>query len=159
MKFVFSFFILISFLISPQNKTKINSLTKIPDYYQFDNSLSDSLLSIVKHVGLDRSYDVGEDGIEQISFAVIDLNSKPAKFGGVHFNNFIYPASVYKMYVAADILKQISEGKFNLDDTVIVKSPNDVDKSREINSDPKTIIKRWRYSNSKLSFGFNDYKE
>ena len=135
--FLFSF----SFLISPQNKSKINSLTKIPDYYQFDNSLSDSLLSIVKQVGLDSSYDVGEDGIEQISFAVIDLNSKPAKFGGVHFNNFIYPASVYKMYVAADILKQISEGKFNLDDTIIVKSPNDVDKSREINSDPRPLLK------------------
>ena len=141
MKYVFSFLILISFLTSSQNKTKVNSSTKIPGYYHLDNSLSDSLLSIVKQVGLDSSYDVGEDGIEQISFAVIDLNSNPAKIGGVHFDNFIYPASVYKMYVAADILKQISEGKFNIDDTIIVKSPNDVDKSREINSDPRPLLK------------------
>ena len=114
---------------------------KIPNYYQLDKSLSDSLLSIVKQVGLDSSYDVGEDGIEQISFAVIDLNSKPAKLGGVYYDNFIYPASVYKMYVAADILKQISEGNFNLDDTIIVKSPNDVDRSREIASDPRLLLK------------------
>lgn len=113
----------------------------IPNYYKLDNSLSDSLLSIVRQVGLDSNYDVGEDGIEQISFAVIDLNSSPAKLGGVHYNNFIYPASVYKMFVAADILKQISEGKFSLTDEFVVKSPNDVDKSREINSDPRPLLK------------------
>ncbi len=132
MKFVFLFLILI---------VNSNFSQKIPDYYKLDTSLSDSLLSIVKQVGLDSSYDVGEDGIEQISFAVIDLNSKPVKLGGVHYDNFIYPASVYKMYVAADILKQISEDKFNLDDTIIVKSPNDVDRSREIASDPRPLLR------------------
>ncbi len=132
MKFIILFFLLSQILIFSQN---------IPTYYQLDTLLSDSLLSIVKEVGLDGNYDAGEDGIEQISFAVIDLNSNPAKFGGVNYDNFIYPASVYKMYVAASILKQISEGKFSLNDALIVKSPNDVDKSREIKSDPRPLLK------------------
>jgi beta-lactamase class A len=125
----------LSVLVYPQTGVKV------PDYYQIDDSLSDSLLSIVKSVGLDGKYDAGEDGIETISFAVIDLNSKPARLGGVNFYNFIYPASVYKMYVAASILKQISEGKFSLYDEFVVKSPNDADKSKQLDNDPRPLLK------------------
>ena len=121
--FLFSF----SALIFPQQiNDKLPNL-RVPEYYKIDSSLSDSLLSIIKSVGLDRNYDAGEDGIEQISFAVIDLNSNPA--------------SVYKMYVAASILKQISEGKFSLYDKFVVKSPNDVDRSKQIESDPRPLLK------------------
>ena len=135
--FLFSF----SALIFPQQiNDKLPNL-RVPEYYKIDSSLSDSLLSIIKSVGLDRNYDAGEDGIEQISFAVIDLNSNPASLGGVNFKNFIYPASVYKMYVAASILKQISEGKFSLYDKFVVKSPNDVDRSKQIESDPRPLLK------------------
>ena len=109
MKVIIVFLFSLSVLIYPQQKD-----VKFPDYYKIDKSLSDSLLSIVKSVGLDSNYDAGEDGVEQISFAVIDLNSDPAELGGVNSDNLIYPASVYKMYVAASILKQISEGKFSL---------------------------------------------
>ena len=141
MRSIFAFLVLITVLSYPQQSGSNSSSVKVPGYYRIDNSLSDSLLSIVKSVRLDSNYDAGEDGIEQISFAVIDLNSDPAKFGGVYFDNFIYPASVYKMYVAASILKQISEGKFSLYDKFIVKSPNDVDKSRQIDSDPRPLLK------------------
>ena len=135
--FLFSF----SALIFPQQiNDKLPNL-RVPEYYKIDSSLSDSLLSIIKSVGLDRNYDAGEDGIEQISFAVIDLNSNPASLGGVNFKNFIYPASVYKMYIAALILKQISEGKFSLYDKFVVKSPNDVDRSKQIESDPRPLLK------------------
>ena len=130
-----------SILIYPQKLNNTSTGVKVPDYYQIDDSLSDSLLSIVKSVGLDGKYDAGEDGIETISFAVIDLNSNPPKLGGVYFDNFIYPASVYKMYVAASILKQISEGKFSLYDEFIVKSPNDADKSKQLDNDPRPLLK------------------
>ncbi len=123
-------------LIYPQQKN-----TKVPDYYKIDNSISDSLLSIVKSVGLDSNYDAGEDGIEQISFAVIDLNSDPAELGGVNFDNFIYPASVYKMYVAASILKQISEGGFSLYNKFVVKSPNDADILKQMENDPRPLLR------------------
>lgn len=86
--------------------------TKVPSYYKIDSELSDSLHSIVKSLELDKDFDVGEDGIEQISLAVIDLNSKEPKLAGVNYDNFIYPASVYKMYVAAEVLNQISQGKY-----------------------------------------------
>ena len=84
------FIFLLSILIYSQNMNGQSSALKIPDYYQLDETLSDSLFSIVKIVGLDGKYNAGEDGIETISFAVIDLNSNPAKLGGVYFDNFIY---------------------------------------------------------------------
>ena len=40
--------------------------------------------------------------------------------------HFIYPDSVYKMYVAMEILKQVSEEKYSLYKLYVIKSPNDV---------------------------------
>lgn len=114
---------------------------KIPEYFKTDQSFSDSLLSIIKELELDKDFDVGEDGIEQISFAVIDLNGNEPILGGVNFDNFIYPASVYKMYVAAEVLHQVSNGEYSLYESYIVKSPNDVDRSKQINSDPRPLLK------------------
>ena len=113
----------------------------VPEYYQLDKTFSDSLLSIVKELELDKDFDVGEDGIEQISFAVIDLNGDTPVLGGVNFVNFIYPASVYKMYVAAEVLHQVSNGEHSLYESFIVKSPNDVDLSKQIDSDPRPLLK------------------
>src|SRR5678816_1511273 len=81
--------------------------TIVPSYYQQDRKFSESLKSIIKQVGLDSTYDVGEDGTEQISLAVIDLTGNKPVFGGVNADNFIYPASIYKMYVAMEVIKQI----------------------------------------------------
>ena len=114
--------------------------TKIPSYYKVDEQVSKNLLKIVHDLGLDRDFDVGEDGIEQISLAVIDLTKQPPEIGGVNMENFIYPASVYKMYVAAEVLNQVSRGKYYLDSQIVVKSPNDVDKSKEISSDPRPLL-------------------
>lgn len=103
-------------------------------------SFSDSLQQIVHDVGLDGTYDAGEDGMEQISFAVVDLNSPKPVLGGVNLHNFIYPASLYKMYVAMEVLKQVSEGQYSLFRTYVVKSPNDVDQTREISWDPRPLL-------------------
>lgn len=113
----------------------------IPSYYEIDAELSASLQTIVSDLELDKDFDVGEDGIEQISLAVIDLNNDQPKFGGVNPGNFIYPASVYKMYVAAEVLNQISQGKYSLETEFVVKSPNDVDRSKEIKSDPRPLLR------------------
>ncbi len=141
MKLIFTLAVFLFVLIISQKNPAQDKNTKIPDYYQVDQTLSDSLLSIVKSVGLDSTYNVGEDGFKKISFAVIDLNSNPPKFGGVNYDEFIYPASVYKMYVAASILEQISEGKFSLYDKYIVRSPNDVDKSKQLENDPRPLLR------------------
>ena len=94
----------------------------------------------MREAGLDSTWDVGEDGKEQISFAVIDLRRKPV-IGGVNISNFIYPASVYKMYVAMEVLKQVSHGEYSLFRQYIVHSPNDVDRSREVGFDPRPLLR------------------
>jgi beta-lactamase class A len=118
-----------------------NAQATVPAYYKQDKKFNDSLKSIIKQVGLDSNYNAGEDGMEQVSFAVIDLMGKKPVLGGVNFDNFIYPASVYKMYVAMEILKQINIGKYSLFESYIVRSPNDVDRSREISLDPRPLLK------------------
>jgi len=112
----------------------------IPAYYRIDSALSATLTSTVHNLGLDKDFDVGEDGTEQISLAVIDLTANEPAIAGVHLDNFIYPASVYKMYVAASILQQVSEGKFFLTNPIVVHSPNDVDRSKQLDWDPRTIL-------------------
>lgn len=117
------------------------SQTKIPEYYEYDELLSAELEKIVVELGLNKDFDVGEDGTEQISLTVIDMNGPISKIGGVNMDNFIYPASVYKMYVAAEVLHQISSGKYGLYDNYVVLAPNAVDKSREIKWDPRPLLR------------------
>lgn len=114
---------------------------EIPSYYRYDQVLTDELSKIVIDLNLNSNFNVGEDGIEQISLAVIYLRGDSALIGGVNYDNFIYPASVYKMYVAAEVLNQISHGKYDLTTDCIVTAPNDVDKSKEISSDPRPLLK------------------
>lgn len=115
--------------------------SKIPGYYIHQKSFTDSLLQIVHDVNLDGTYDAGDDGMEKISFAVIDLNGRKPLIGGVNMENFIYPASVYKMYVAMQILKQVSSQKYSLYKSYVVKSPNDVDHTSEISWDPRPLLR------------------
>ncbi len=114
--------------------------SEIPSYFDQKKSFNQSLEKIIHGVGLDITWDAGEDGKEQISFAVIDLNGKKPILGCVNCTNFIYPASVYKMYVAMEILRQVSKGDYSLSRQYIVHAPNDVDKIKEINYDPRPLL-------------------
>lgn len=40
---------------------------------------------------------------------------------------FIYPASVYKIFIAAEVLRQVETGQIKLSDKITIKSPNDID--------------------------------
>jgi beta-lactamase class A len=106
-----------------------------------NRKFSKALEQIIKDAGLDKSFDAGEDGKETISFAVIDLTGRKPVFGGFNAANFIYPASIYKMYVAMEVLQQVSNGSYSLYSTYIVKSPNDVDRRKEIFYDPRPLLK------------------
>ena len=113
-----------------------------PPDYQVDTVMSEKLTALISKLGLDGDFDVGEDGIEQISLAVIDLNSEIPLFAGVNAENFIYPASVYKMYVAAEVLHQVSLASYALDSVLSVDFPNIVDRTKEIQSDPRPLLKQ-----------------
>lgn len=61
----------------------------------------------------------------EMSFAVIDLRTSHEVFGH-NLDKMIYPASVYKVFIGAEVLRQIEIGVLRLDQEIIVKSPNDV---------------------------------
>jgi beta-lactamase class A len=131
---------LISFLLSIAYLCT-KSQDKVPAYFYQSKSFTASLEKIIHEVGLDSTWDVGDDGKEQISFAVIDLNGKKPTLGCINCTNFIYPASVYKMYVAMEVLRQVSNGNFSLYKSYVVQSPNDVDKSKQIETDPRPLLR------------------
>jgi beta-lactamase class A len=108
--------------------------------YKENTGFNIALHAIIREAKLDSNFFVGEKDSEQVSFAVIDCTGKTPIFGSVNAENFIYPASVYKMYVAMEILKQVSESKYTLSRQYIVPSPNDVDKTKEIENDPRPLL-------------------
>jgi beta-lactamase class A len=134
------FTLLIVLLIFDQAQSQVSGV-RVPSYFVQQKSFTESLEKIIKDANLNGTYNAGEDGMEKISFAVIDLSGKRPVIGGFGMNNFIYPASVYKIYIAMEILKQVSNGQYSLFEKYVVKSPNDVDKSSEIRWDPRPLLK------------------
>lgn len=65
----------------------------------------------------------------QISFAVIDLTPEVPEISGYNMDEFIYPASIYKVFIGAEILRKAYQKELNLSDIIEIKSPNDVDKN------------------------------
>ena len=64
----------------------------------------------------------------QVSVAVIDLQSATPTIAGYNMDHFIYPASIYKVFIAAEILRKIDTGKLRLTDQIEITEPNEVDK-------------------------------
>ncbi|MEZ4211026.1 MAG: serine hydrolase [Candidatus Paceibacterota bacterium] len=65
---------------------------------------------------------------KDIGIAIIDLKEKEPKIFGYNFDKFIYPASVYKIFIGAEVLRKIDIREFSLDQIIEIKAPNDVDK-------------------------------
>jgi hypothetical protein len=68
----------------------------------------------------------------EISVAIIDLNQTEPKIFGYNFDHFIYPASVYKIFIGAEMLHRIEIGDFALNQIVEIKLPNDLGKDARI---------------------------
>ncbi|RYD78669.1 MAG: serine hydrolase, partial [Sphingobacteriales bacterium] len=111
-------------------------------HFKQEKDFSKALLQIVQQAGLDSSFKTDDILPEHVSIALIDITNKKPVLAGVNMDSFIYPASVYKMYVAMEVLKQVSEGKYSLQTNYIVKSPNDVDRSREVSIDPRPLLRK-----------------
>lgn len=68
----------------------------------------------------------------EMGFAVVDLNQERPEIFGYNLDHFIYPASMYKVFIGAEALRRIELGDFSLEQKIIVKAPNDVDKDTRI---------------------------
>lgn len=68
----------------------------------------------------------------EMGIAIIDLKNPKPEIFGYNLDHFIYPASVYKIFIGAEMLRQIEAGIFSFDQKVVIKEPNDVDKDARI---------------------------
>lgn len=68
----------------------------------------------------------------EISLAVIDLKNPESRIAGVNMDAFIYPASVYKAFVAAEILRKADAGELSLEDVVEIPAVDEVDKDYKL---------------------------
>ena len=84
-----------------------------------DSNTSKKLFKILNKNGFTK---------KDIGIAIIDLKEKEPKIFGYNFDKFIYPASVYKVFIGAEVLRKVDIGEFSLDQIIEIKSPNDVDK-------------------------------
>ena len=105
-----------------------------------DPALSDSLRALVEAAGLGGTFET-EDGPQRVGLAVIDLSGPSPRLGAVEAEAFLYPASLYKMYVAAEVLRQVREGRYDLGSPRVVAAHNAVDTAREVLSDPRPLLR------------------
>ncbi|MFH1175478.1 MAG: serine hydrolase [bacterium] len=76
------------------------------------------------------------------SICIINLASSEHEIFGYQINKFIYPASCYKIFIGAEVLRQIEQKTFSLITIITVKSPNDVDRdSRIFPNDSRPLLK------------------
>lgn len=107
---------------------------KIPELPAFrplppeDVEFSRQIARLVAETALDEhtSATLNPDKEEEwSSICVVDL-SDPARprVGGWEMDNFVYPASTYKLYVLGEAIRQVVAGEHGLDDIRLVKQHN-----------------------------------
>lgn len=77
----------------------------------------------------------------KISIAVINLSGKDSVIGGYNMDDFIYPASLYKIFIAAEALRQVENRKISLNKKIVISKINAVDKRKQIPYDEFRILK------------------
>lgn len=61
----------------------------------------------------------------EIGVAIIDLKESEPKIFGYNMDNFFYPASVFKIFIGAEILSRIENGEFSLEQKIKIISFSD----------------------------------
>lgn len=98
-----------------------------------DVALSEKIKSVIEELHPKPS---------EISFAVINLKGGEPMIAGFNMDHFIYPASIYKVFVASEILRQIDCGQRKLDDVIVIEANNEVDTN--VRFFPKSTHKDYR---------------
>ncbi len=61
----------------------------------------------------------------QVSFAVINLTTLEPEISGYNMEQFVYPASIYKVFIGAEILRKVSCKELILEDKVEIQEINE----------------------------------
>ncbi len=76
-----------------------------------------------------------------VRLCVLNLKKHSTPFAGVNMTQFIYPASIYKLYVAGALLEMVARLDHSaLEHVVTVTDTNAIDKVKEIPSDPRPLL-------------------
>jgi hypothetical protein len=93
-----------------------------------DPAFSEQLRVIVEEVGLAKktsASDSPDDQDEWSSVCLVDISDLDnPRVAGWKEDNFVYPASTYKMYVMGEAIRRVVAGDISLDDVVTVKEHN-----------------------------------
>lgn len=107
---------------------------EIPDLVDFrplppaDPDFSAQIRQLVEECDLNvlTPADQNPDGVDEwSSICVVDISDLDnPRVGSWQMNNFVYPASTYKMYVLGEAIRQVCEGDLDLDDQITVAPHN-----------------------------------
>ncbi|HKI47490.1 MAG TPA: serine hydrolase, partial [Balneolales bacterium] len=125
----------------PLNKKTNTKQITIPAYYHIDESLSDSLKNLIQDLELDRTFTIGGNGRARVSLVAIDLTNHQPRLGGVNYSDFVYPAGVSKVFIAARVLQQISRDRYSLTTQQVVINPNTMDSVKSVSTDPRRLLR------------------
>lgn len=118
------------------------SLSDLKHSVKFSKSIENIISSInliSKHGKNSKNFAVFSN--EQISITVINLSGKSPIIGGYNMDNFIYPASLYKIFIATEVLRQVENKKINLNKKIVISAINAVDKRKQIPYDNRKLLK------------------
>lgn len=91
-------------------------------------AFSRQIAAIVKKAGLDvhTPAEKNADKVEEwSSICVVDISDiRHPRVGGWEMENFLYPASTYKMYVVGEAIRQVCAGERKLDDITTIAAHN-----------------------------------
>lgn len=100
--------------------------------YQISEDLNERLRSGIKKLPINNEF--------ELSVAVID--NRTERFFDYQGDMFIYPASIYKLFIVAEAVRLVMEGKMSLYDKISISTPNDIDKIKaEVGNDPRPLLR------------------
>jgi beta-lactamase class A len=77
--------------------------------------------------------------LKAVHFSYIDFLKKPV-YVGINDRKFVYPASIYKLFVAMGVLAEVKAERLSLKQKVRVTKKNAIDTKKEVPSDKRPLL-------------------
>lgn len=95
---------------------------------------SQAIAHIVKQHPFDKK-------VSELSIAIIDLKNNSSEVFGINLDSFFYPASVFKIFIGAEVLRQVETEKYSLDEKLTIKSVVKIPTLSNLYPDPRSLLK------------------